>query len=96
MPNALVVKVYGEGEGIICVFFPVFVIDRPLIVNVDDEGWAEAWATPPRCRYSWRSFCHIVPALLRPLILIASEMDQSSEHALQWFPIPYNIYGGGG
>ena len=82
-----------KGEGIICVFVPVFVIDGDLIADFNDVGWTEAWETPPRHRYLGKSPCHIGPTLLHPMVRITRG---TVKHELTWFLIPYDTGGGWG
>ena len=76
----------GKGEGSIHVFVPGFVIDGALIVNIDNEGWTEEWATPPHNSDPWRSPCRIGPALLCLIFRITRGTDRSAKHALTWSP----------
>ena len=79
-----------KGEGIICVFVPVFVIDGDLIADFNDVGWTEAWETPPRHRYLGKSPCHIGPTLLHPMVRITRG---TVKHELTSFLIPYDTGG---
>ena len=59
------VDVDGKGKGSIRVFVPIFVIGGYLIVDIDNEGWTEAWARAAAAATSYVSLA-TPPVVLAP------------------------------